>query len=1342
MSDAMPNQPKNGRVVTFYSYKGGTGRTMALANIAWILASNGHRVLAADWDLESPGLHRFFAPFLDQAVDDAQGIIDMVRDYEWRAKKAMEAKTEGKPQPEGPPNERIAQHARIQRFTIPLRHWTFPGGGSLEFLSPGKQNKDYLATLSALDWDNFYNKLNGGAFLDALREELRAHYDYALIDSRTGLSDVADICTVHLPDVLVDCFTLSNQGVDGAAQVARDVQELYGYRIRVLPVPMRVDPSEKERADLGRMSAQHAFQGLPAGLTGADRRAYWANVEVPYRPYYAYEEMLAVFGDTPGDHGSMLSAYERIAAYITDDAVTGLPVIDEAVRNDFRGRFYRRPPLENRRITIEYLPQDHIWAEWLTAVLLQGEFDVRERRLDQNAADIGGRAEDANTLTVVSEAYLAWRRGHPDDGVRRRKAESYAVNGLPPAGRSGFAVSVLNVPRPLEEFASATTIQLGGTRNGEEAVDRLKQFLNFAIDTGGRTAALPRFPGAVAAQRGVSLPVGTFTGRERELHQLRVQLRGASSPVVRPVALVGTAGMGKTSIALEYVHRYMNDYDLVGWINCGPAAQIDLRIAEFESVIQDRFGRSMPIDAPVGQRADAVLNVLSAGETVPRWLFVYDNAEDKDIDTVRRWMPVGGGQVLITSQSKEWRDHDALVLTIDKFARDESLAYLLREVSHLSQEDAGRLADRLGDMPLALAATAANLNATGYPVASYLSELELPRSSAAGGGALSTYPDEVVAALLVPLHQLRERSAAAFRLLQLCSVMAPEIGLPLVYSNAMAEALRPFDAALVEPMIMRRVVKDASNLNLLTADPATNMITMHRVVHGVVSGLMTAGEAEQARTEVRQLLLAGRPRRGVDDPATWGRYGLIWPHLVQAEVVSSDDERVRQLIIDRVRHINNFGDYARGVEEGTSAASRWQAMLKTGLSPAAERALRTQLLQLQFNVGNCLRNQSKFTESRALHARVLEEQAGLLGPDHPHTLMTAVSLAGGLRALGLYADALKLDRQTHPSWVRQFGDDNLWSLRAANNLAVSYRLTGDVNEALDLDRKTYERLLGSLPEGHALTFASLRNLARDLLERGEYRAAVDASLEAYQKSARLMGADSAAALEAQVLLGIALRSAGRPREAIPQFEEALDQLTARLTETGSATLACRLSYSVTLLMVDRLAEAEAEIRPVLAAYQASLGPAHPYSLVSQVNLAAALRQQREREPGKASEAAAAIGAALDGLERVLSPEHPYTLAAAMVDSVLRADQGQFEWAAEAEARTAAVLARTLGPTHPDTLRCRANLLLTRRNLGEDTSAGLAAVIEELELMLGAAHPTIATLRENRRLLRALDPQPF
>jgi MinD-like ATPase involved in chromosome partitioning or flagellar assembly len=71
-----------GHIVTFYSYKGGTGRTMALANVAWILAANGYRVLTVDWDLESPGLHRYFHPFLrDKDLHASDGVIDMIRRF-------------------------------------------------------------------------------------------------------------------------------------------------------------------------------------------------------------------------------------------------------------------------------------------------------------------------------------------------------------------------------------------------------------------------------------------------------------------------------------------------------------------------------------------------------------------------------------------------------------------------------------------------------------------------------------------------------------------------------------------------------------------------------------------------------------------------------------------------------------------------------------------------------------------------------------------------------------------------------------------------------------------------------------------------------------------------------------------------------------------------------------------------------------------------------------------------------------------------------------------------------------------------------------------------------------
>jgi tetratricopeptide (TPR) repeat protein len=1299
---------------------------MGLANVAFILASNGHRVLVADWDLESPGLHRFFAPFLDQTVRDAPGIIDMVREYEWFAKKTGEEESR---------QARVAEYARIKPHVIPLRHWTFPDGGSLEFLSPGKQNKDYITTLSGLDWDNFYGTLNGNDFLDALRDEMKTYYDYTLIDSRTGLSDVADVCTVHLPDVLVDCFTLSTQGVEGSALVARLIEERHGFRgIRVLPVPMRVDLSEQERVDASRIFAQRRFENLPSNMTIAERQDYWAKVEVPYRPYYAYEETLAVFGDLPGSPGSMLSAYERITGYITDGAVTGLPPIDEDLRSAIRVKFDRKPPLEDKRITIEFLPEDQIWVEWISVVLTAGGFVVLERRLREDGRE--DNTDNRRTLTVVSEAYIAWRRSRRGEATGMSDSGSFELPEQPSSSRAGFVVYVVNAPRSLPEFSPAASVQLATARSEAEAVDRLERLFRIATDPEDRAAAMPRYPGTEPrVLRGLAARNARFTGRETNLLELRDQLRGSSTAVVRPFTLLGTAGVGKTAIAQEYAHRFMNDYDLVCWIPCGRSEEVDLRMAEILPTLQDRFRISAPTESTVAERARLVLDVLADGKTVPRWLLIYDNAED--IDAIWDYLPSSGGQVLITSQNQGWEDRHVRPMRVRMFNREESVGHLLQVVPSLTKEEANALADALGDLPVAITAVAAYLRDSGYPVSSYLSDLERQQPNSPSVGVLSVYPREVAAAWDAPLKLLKERSEAAAHLLKLCSVMAPDIATDLVHSRAMTEALKPFDPALAAPVIMGRIVQEASKLNLLTPDTANKTITMHRVVQTVVRNRMSAAEVAAAQAQVQEILLAARPAGDVDDSATRSRFGMLWPHLGPAEVISSANERVRELIIDRIRYIYVYSDYDRGVAEANAAAARWQEMLDVGPDEKTQESLRIQLLQLQFNLGNIRLAQSEFTESRKLHAHVLEEQTRLLKADHPYTLMTAGSLAADLRALGLYQDALKLDLQTHPAWVGLYGEDNLLSLRAANNLAVSYRLNGDVNAALQLDRDTHQRLQATLGDRHSLTLSSSRNLARDLLECGEYRAAVDTARHAYRLSAEHMGIDSAAALDGQVLLGIAMRSAGNPAEAEPQFEQALELLRTRFGSTGSATLAGHLSFAVNLWALDLFPEAEAEIRPVLEEYQNSLGPTHPHTLVCQVNLAALLRQQLA-----SGKAAKTISLALDGLERVLGPEHPYTLAAEMVHGALLADQNLFDKAADVETRTLGVLERKLGVAHPDTLRCHANLLLTRRDCGEDTSVDFERVVSQLELLLGADHPTVKTLRKKRRLLRALDPQPF
>src|SRR5215212_1751660 len=111
-----------GRVITFYSYKGGTGRSMALANVAWILASAGKRVLAIDWDLEAPGLHHFLHPFLiDRDLEATDGLIDMVVEYAREAVTPEEGNTD---------TSWLDRASDIKRFVVSV-NGSFPNGGQL-----------------------------------------------------------------------------------------------------------------------------------------------------------------------------------------------------------------------------------------------------------------------------------------------------------------------------------------------------------------------------------------------------------------------------------------------------------------------------------------------------------------------------------------------------------------------------------------------------------------------------------------------------------------------------------------------------------------------------------------------------------------------------------------------------------------------------------------------------------------------------------------------------------------------------------------------------------------------------------------------------------------------------------------------------------------------------------------------------------------------------------------------------------------------------------------------------------------------------------------------------------
>lgn len=326
-----------GQILTFYSYKGGTGRSMALANFAWVLAMAGKRVLAIDWDLEAPGLHRYFHPFLsDPELTSTEGVIDFVVRF-------IEAASA---QPVGDvlPADWYLPYTRVAPYANSL-DYVFHNGAMLDFIPAGKQGEPYATRVNSLNWKHFYEKLGGWSFMERMREHLRTEYDFILIDSRTGVSDTAGICTVQMPDAVVVCFTLNFQSIDGASAAARSIVEQrtkLGRQVRVFPVPMRVELSaEKIKYEQVSKYARQRF--LPTRteqevLAGAELEAYWGDVEVPYVSFYAFEELLAWFLDQNRTTG-VLASTMRLVRYVTAIDTLHLPGPSERERAEMLGRY-------------------------------------------------------------------------------------------------------------------------------------------------------------------------------------------------------------------------------------------------------------------------------------------------------------------------------------------------------------------------------------------------------------------------------------------------------------------------------------------------------------------------------------------------------------------------------------------------------------------------------------------------------------------------------------------------------------------------------------------------------------------------------------------------------------------------------------------------------------------------------------------------------------------------------------------------------------------------------------------------------------------------------------------
>ncbi|MGW5741170.1 FxSxx-COOH system tetratricopeptide repeat protein [Amycolatopsis sp. NPDC003861] len=810
-----------------------------------------------------------------------------------------------------------------------------------------------------------------------------------------------------------------------------------------------------------------------------------------------------------------------------------------------------------------------------------------------------------------------------------------------------------------------------------------------------------------------------FVGRGELLDRLGAALRST-----RCAVLYGAGGLGKTQLAVEYIYRQLRDHDLVWWVSAPQESQVRASLTELARQLR------LPGAEETLTAVPAVLAALRAGKPFRRWLLVFDAADRPEL--LRPFLPLGGpGRIVVTALDAPSGSFPAESIEVDRFARAESVELLRRRDPAVSPADADALAEKLGDLPIALALAAAWRAEAGIPVAEYTRLLDEKVAEILATAPLqSGYEIAMTAAWNVSFDGLAVRNPAAHQLLQVCAFFAAEPISRSLFTGVRGVSIAPeLDTAMRDPVLLDHALRELNRYRLGKLDHRSGTLLLHRLAQLVLRARMT----DRTRAEMRHgahVLLANLDPNDPETAWQWPQYQIVLPHLRHAELVGCDDPWVRRLLLNLMKFLYVTGDHAGAVALAREVVAAWTDRY------GAEDA---QTLSASVQLGFVLWVLGQYEESSAISRQTLWLYQRTVGPDSEQALRAEVQVAVGLKASGDFYAARELNRRTYEKVRSLFGDDDPTALRAAHDLVVSLLLAGDYQSARGLGEDTYERRSEVLGYDNWETIMTLNIMIICRRELGDYSWARIEQQRVVERVRGLFGLETDGVIRRDYHLAVAQRKDGYHEAALELSGSALKRFRLKYGSGHPSAMACVLAHSIDQRNAGDLPASLELGEQALSLYRTGLGDRHPHTLAAEANIGVTLRML-----GDPASALHRDERALAGLRDRLGPAHPHVLACSIntandwfaLDDVPRSLRMNTE--------TLARLRRALSESHPITLAARLNRALDLERLGRvrEAVSQHQDVLAVADRVFRRGHPAVAAAAKAVRAECDIDPMPL